>query len=165
MSEPRIISRAESGMSPRVVSFNHITSRPRLARGLGLIVLHYTGVNRRYGKLTVAEVQAIIRRLELWKPGEYNYVIDQAGNVYEFAGEYQAAHCKGYNDRAYGILFLNGTNEPATTAEIDAYHWLRGCLQWVGAVTPTVWEVPHKWVGATACPGPVFDAYPALIAA
>lgn len=161
----RIIPRTESGMGARVVSFNRITSRPRLARALGLIVLHYTGVNKKYHGLTVAEVQKVIRMIERLKPGEYNYVIDWAGNVYELAGEYQGAHCKGYNDRAYGVLFLNGVGEPATDAQILAYRFLRGCLLWVGAVTPTVWQVPHKWVAATACPGDVFERYDALVAA
>ena len=166
MSAPTIIPRQATGLGARVVKFDRITSRPRLARALGLIVLHHTGVSsRRYHGLTQAEVMAVIRMIDRLKPGEYNYVIDWAGRIYEFAGEYEGAHCKGYNDRAYGVLFLNAVGEPCTDAQVTSYRWLRGCLQWVGAVTPTAWQVPHQWIAPTACPGRVMERLFELTAA
>ena len=162
----RIIPRIEAKLSPVVVKFNRVTRRPPLRRGLGLIVLHYTGVNRRYALETEFEqVAARIRGIERWKPGEYNYVIDQVGRVWELAGEYEGAHTKGYNDRGYGVLFLNGVGEPCNDRQVWAYQWLRGCLQWVGAVNLTPFEVPHQWLAGSACPGEIMARLPDLTSA
>lgn len=157
----RIIPRTELGLPPRVTNVDRVTSRPRLARNLNQTIIHYTGVNRRYKNADLAQsVQAIHR----WRANEYNYVIHQDGRVAEFAGEFQAAHCKGRNQSAYGVLFLNGIGEPATDAQVASFRWLMDVLRWVGAVSPNVWIVPHKWVAATSCPGDVMDRYDELVA-
>lgn len=161
----RIISRIEQGLPARVTKLNHVTLRPLLPKMLGLVVFHYTGVNRKYRGLDQAAVTRIIAAIHRWRANEYNWVIDQSGRIYEFAGEHEGAHCKGYNHRSVGVLFLNGVGEPLTPEQLDAWHWLRGCLQWVQQINLTPFQVPHQWLGATACPGEIMSALPQLQAA
>jgi N-acetyl-anhydromuramyl-L-alanine amidase AmpD len=157
-----IIPRTGAGLSAVVRGFNRISKRPLLAKEIPLIVCHYTGVKKRYASLDTA---AQIRSIDRWKPNEYNYVIDQAGVVWEFSGEYQAAHCAGYNDRSYGVLFLNGTEEPLTDAQLAAFKFLTGALMWTNRVFERAWVVGHRQIAATACPGPVYDRIEELRAA
>jgi len=152
---PRIIPRLETGLPARVTSFNHVTLRPLLNRGLGLVLVHYTGVNRTYRGMTQAQVNAVIKSINRWKPNEYNYVIDWAGRVYEFAGERRAAHATGFNDTGYGILMLNGVNDAMTNEQLFSFHFLLGMLAYSGATQPAPWVLGHYEVAATACPGPV----------
>ena len=109
------------------------------------------------------------------KSFEYNYVIpprgDGSAQVWEYAGDYQAAHSEDENPVALGVLFVIGvTNhpsygnyqptkptvwEPITPAMIDAYRWLRD-VELPGIIDPaTVAEVEHRHMpgAATACPG------------
>ena len=157
-----IIPRTAAGLSPVVRNINRITKRPLLRERLPLIICHYTGVKRKYATLDTA---AQIRSIDRWRANEYSYVIDQAGRVWEFAGPYQAAHAKGYNDRSYGILFLNGTEEPLTDAQLEAFRFLTGCLMWTQQVIPTAWVVGHREVASTSCPGPVWARIDELKAA
>ena len=152
---PRIIPRAEIGLPARVTSFNHVTLRPVLQPNRGLILAHYTGVKRSYFGLTQEQVQAVIRSINLWKPNEYNYVIDWMGRVYEFAGEHRAAHATGFNDTGYGVLFLNGTGDAMTDEQLHSFHFLFGCLLWTGRVQHAPLVLGHGEVAATACPGPI----------
>lgn len=110
------------------------------------------------------------------KSFEYNYVIpprsDGSAQVWEYAGDYQAAHSEDENAVAVGVLFVIGvTNhpsyanytptkptvwEPITPAMIDAYRWLRDVhLKGAGIVAANVAEVEHRNMpgAATACPG------------
>ena len=154
---PRIIPRIETGLPARVTNIDHITSRPILQLNRGLIVCHYTGAKVKYAMHTVAQVMAVIRSINRWRANEYNYVIDQRGNVYEFAGEYRAAHAKGYNDTGYGVLFLNGVGEPMTDAQLASFHYLFGCLLWAGRVQQRPMVVGHREIAATACPDLIFQ--------
>lgn len=151
----RIIPRAESGLPAKVTSFNHITIRPFLAPLLGLVIGHWPGTNQRYHGLSQADVAKVIQAINRWKPNEYNYVIDWAGRVYEFAGVRQAAHAKGYNDGAYGVLFLVGNNELPTEEMIWSWHFLIAMLMMGQRINATPFMVPHRWIAATACPGSV----------
>lgn len=156
-----IISRTAIGLSPTVKNFNRITKRPALKAALGGIVCHYTGVKAVYGS---RDTPTEIRKIDRWKPNEYNYVIDTKGMIYEFAGQYQAAHAKGYNHSTYGVLFLNGVGEACTDAQITAFRWLRDVLVFVGAVVPNPWILQHGQIAATACPGPIKDRWSELTA-
>lgn len=149
-----IIPRTQIGLSPRVVNINRITSRPLLRDGLDLVVAHYTGAKKRYLALDQYEVAKEIRSIDRWKANEYNYVLHPTG-VYEFAGQHQAAHAKGYNDTAYGVLFLIGTQEYLPDVMIEQWHHLTGSLAWTGRIKTTAWFVQHGWIGSTACPGNV----------
>lgn len=148
----RIVPRTEYGL-PADVTSSDGSYRPYLSNPVG-VVWHYTGVNVAYRDRDVA---ASIRRIQAvfasTKPFEYNYVIGQAddGLVYEFAGEFRAAHSAGENDTHYGVLFLNGVGEPLTDAQIVKARWLLERLR-----LPTSPDVsPHREMpgAATACPG------------
>lgn len=153
---PRIIPRIETGLPARVTNIDHITSRPVLQLNRGLIVAHYTGSKTKYHGWSVSQVMKLILSINRWKANEYNYVIDWAGNIYEFAGEYQAAHAKGYNATGYGVLLLNGIGEPMTDAQMASFHFLFGCLLWNGRVSSAPIVVGHKEIAATACPGAAY---------
>jgi hypothetical protein len=159
---PTIISRAETGLPARVTNINRITLRPLLLPNRGLIVAHYTGAKVKYHGMTQAEVQKVIRSIHLWKANEYNYVIDWAGRVYDFAGEHQGAHCKGFNETGYGVLFLNGVGETMTHAELCSFHFLFGMLLWSGRVQQNPWVVGHQEIAATACPADVMNHIDAM---
>lgn len=154
--------RQDYGLPLEVKSFNRITRRPVLPTQLGLMVVHYTGVNQRYATQDTVKV---INSINRWKLNEYNYVIDQSGAVFELAGRFQSAHCLNYNDKSYGILFLNGTAEPCTDAQVEAFTWLKNLMRWTQQINPTPYVVPHKLLRATACPGLVNLRVPELQAA
>lgn len=154
---PRIIPRIETGLPARVTSFNHVTLRPLMLAMRSLIVCHYTGTKRKYHGLSQAEVAKVIKSINAWKPNEYNYVIDWAGRVYEFAGERRAAHASGFNDTGYGILFLNGVGEEMTDYQLYAFHFLLGMLMMGERVQAKPMIVGHQEIAATACPGKVYD--------
>lgn len=157
---PRIIPRSEVGLPARVTSFNHITLRPLLPAYLGIVVGHWPGTNVRYHGLSQVEVHKIIQGINRWKPNEYNYVIDWAGRVYEFAGTRQAAHVAGRNDEAYGVLFLVGNGEMPTEQMIYAWHFLIAMLMMGQRITSSPFLVPHRWLAPTACPGAVASRAP-----
>ena len=158
---PTITPRIDLGLPARVTNVNRITARRALARNLGMIVVHYTGVARSYANADLAKsVQSIHR----WRANEYNYVIHADGRIAEFAGAYQAAHCAGRNATSYGVLFLNGTNDPCTDAQVASFRWLVDVLKWTQAVAPGVRIVQHGQVAATACPGRIEERWAELTA-
>lgn len=168
LPEPdRIVSRLDRGVTPVVHRFGGILKRPRLARGLGLVVMHHTGVpvkTRTYRPLTLDQVLDVAKAIDRWKLNEYNYLIDWQGNIIESAGEYQGAHTAGYNDRAYGVLFLNANEEAVSNRQVIGFRWLVGCLKWAGAINLTPYIVGHGTVGNTGCPGRVTERYDELVA-
>jgi N-acetyl-anhydromuramyl-L-alanine amidase AmpD len=144
---PTITPRIDLGLPARVTNANRITARRALARNLGMIVVHYTGVARSYANADLAKsVQSIHR----WRANEYNYVIHADGRIAEFAGAYQAAHCAGRNATSYGVLFLNGTNDPCTDAQVASFRWLVDVLKWTQAVAPGPGRVKERWAELTA---------------
>ena len=158
---PTIIPRTQVGLPARVANIDKISSRPLLQRRLGLVVVHYTGARASYAGKDIASA---IRSIHRWRANEYNYVIALDGTIVEFAGAYQAAHCKGRNASSYGVLFLNGIPDVATDAQVDSYRWLIGCLKWTQAISPNAWQVQHGQVAATDCPGPVKQRWAELVA-
>jgi hypothetical protein len=156
-----IIPRTDLGLPARVTGINRITPRAPLARNLGMVIVHHTGANRSYATADLAKsVQSINR----WRANEYNYVIHADGRIAEFAGAFQAAHCVGRNASSYGVLFLNGTNDPCTDAQVASFRWLVDVLKWVQAIAPRAAIVQHGKVAATACPGRVKERWSELTA-
>lgn len=150
----KIVSRSEYGLKPVVTNFDRITKRKPLPKLLKLVVVHYTGVKKRYRN---SDSAAAVRSVERWKPGEYNYVIDQTGTIFEQAGTFQAAHAAKVNKVSYGVLFLNGVTEPLTDAQVVSFRWLVDVLRWTQAVANDAEIVPHKKVGRTDCPGQLIE--------
>lgn len=154
------LERTQLGLPLIVHNFDGITKRPVLANRLGLILVHYTGVSsRRYDRVTAATLPKEVQAINRWKRNEYNYVIAQDGTVAEFAGRFRAAHCgpwsgRSWNDRAYGVLFLNAIGEPITWPQLEAFGWLKNVLRWVQAVQQDVDVQPHSYAKPTGCPGP-----------
>jgi N-acetyl-anhydromuramyl-L-alanine amidase AmpD len=158
---PTIIPRIDLGLPARVTNVNRVTLRPPLARNLGMIVCHYTGVNRSYASADLAKT---IQSIHRWRANEYNFVIHMDGRIAEFAGAYQAAHCAGRNASSYGILFLNGNNDPCTDAQVASFRWLVDVLRWTQGVATGARIVQHGQVAATACPGRVKERWSELTA-
>ena len=150
--EHRIIPRAELGLPARVTGFNRVTVRPLMPKPTYMVIAHYTGTTKKWA---TAGLAGAVQSINRWKPNEYNYVIHQNGQIAEFAGLRQAAHCRGYNDSAYGVLFLNGVGEPCTDAQVESFRWLVDVLVWVQAVSPNMLYAKHGEVAATQCPGAV----------
>jgi hypothetical protein len=50
-----ILSRTQLGLPARVTNINRITARPLLQRNLGLVLVHYTGVNKSYANADLAK--------------------------------------------------------------------------------------------------------------
>ena len=157
----RIIPRTQLGLPARVTNIDHVTTRRMLQQPVGLIVCHYTGVARSY---RTADLGASVRSIHRWRANEYNYVLHMNGDIGEFAGHHQAAHAKGFNDRSYGVLFLNGVPDECTDAQVESFRWLVDVLRWVKAVVPTPMIAPHQYVGKTACPGRIMERWNDLTA-
>jgi hypothetical protein len=143
------------------------TPRPMLALGRPWLTIHYTG-----GGIwldpddTVDELRSIQSYAEgAGKPWEYNWVIDGQGVVWEYAGDYQAAHSSGENDKAIGVLLLVGFKG---TYPNDVDYWEDPTPQMIAAVQELhQWlddsdrlaidhtMLPHQQMpdAATACPG------------
>jgi hypothetical protein len=156
-----IIPRTELGLPARVTSANRVTPRRPLARNLGMVIVHHTGNNRSYA---TADLARSIQSINRWMANEYNYVIHADGRIAEFAGAFEAAHCRGRNATSYGVLFLNGVNDPCTDAQVASFRWLVDVLKFVQAIAPGAVVVQHGKVAATACPGRVKERWSELTA-
>jgi N-acetylmuramoyl-L-alanine amidase len=133
--------------------------RPKLVNPTYLTI-HYTGTSVPWGDPndTAAEIRSIQDYAgPAGKGWEYNDVIDQAGDVWEYAGDYQAAHSAGENPVARGVLLLLGTTEAPSDAMVAGVRWLRWHLVTTGRLSPVHSMRPHREMpgAATACPGPL----------
>ena len=146
-----ILTRAQLGMKPRVVSYNHITSRPLLRDNLGLVVVHWPGGGDYYANRDLGDV---IRSVERWKPGLYSYFIHPNGTIGTQAGRYQAAATKGHNAESYAINILVGMKEDISQHQLWSFRYLVGCLAWSKAINLTPMIAQHGWLVPTGCPGP-----------
>jgi hypothetical protein len=152
-----IMSREDAGLDP-VVYTSGGNPRPPLDPNLEIMTGHYTGVEVVYGTRDTASVLRQIN--DGAKPNEYNYVVDQAGVIWEFAGDYRAAHSLYNNDIAIGVLMLLGIGEAPSDALVLAFRQLRYMLIQRGRLTPTCRTLKHSEMvlvnpntTRTACPG------------
>jgi hypothetical protein len=171
--------RADVDLPLTVHNFDGVSKRPVLPLRLPYILCHYTGVpvsTRRYAHLgmdALPELIKVVHSINRWRRNEYNYIIAQDGTVVEFAGRFQAAHCgrwpliggRTWNDKSYGVLFLNAVEEPPTWPQIEGFVWLKNVLRWVQAVEQDVTVLPHSKAKPTGCPGLFHDAIEGLQAA
>ena len=178
---PTFYERTDVGLPLTVHNLDGITKRPVLANRLKLILCHYTGVpvnTRRYANVdTQTEIAQVVQSINRWRRNEYNYVLTQSGDIVEFAGRFQGAHCgswpigRQWNPVSYGCLFLNasdaldankkpipGTGEPITWAQIQSFGWLKNVLRWTQQVAQDVAVEPHSFAKPTGCPGPSVNA-------
>jgi hypothetical protein len=150
-SEYPILTRQQLGMGERVVNYNHITSRPLLAEKRGLVVVHHPGSKQRFAN---ADLGAVIRGIERWKPGLYNYFIHPNGTIGTQAGRYLGAATKGHNQESYAVNILVGEGEEISTHQVWSFRYLMGVMAWSGAINLTPFIAQHGWLVPTACPGP-----------
>ena len=131
--------------------------RPLLSPNLMIMTGHYTGVNKIYkGTDTAAEIRKIqVTAIIALKPFEYNWVVDQDGVIWEYAGDYRAAHSEGENSTAIGVLILVGIGEVLTDAAVVAFQYLRANLIHRGRLSVNCETLQHRQMpgAATACPG------------
>lgn len=159
---------------------NSGSPRPLLRQPVSIITRHYTGSPPSSKAATWAArdympwFQSVV--LASGKSYEYNFIVpprvDGSSQVWEYAGDYQAAHSSGENDIAVGVLFAIGVAnhpsysnydpnrptvwEPLTDEMVDAYRWLRDVhLKGRGVVATNVAQIEHRFMpgAATACPG------------
>lgn len=149
-TEYPILSRSQLGMGERVVNFNHITSRPLLRNELGLVKVHHPGSGDYYANRDLGQV---IRSVERWKPGLYNYFIHPNGTIGTQAGRYRSAATKGHNDEGYSVNILVGAKEDITQHQIWSFRYLVGVMAWSKAINLTPMIAQHGWLVPTDCPG------------
>ncbi len=155
-TEYPIYSRVDLGLKPRVVSFNHITSRPLLPDRRGLVVVHWPGAGDRYANRDLADV---VKSIERWKPGLYNYLIHPNGGIGTQAGRYQGAATRGHNAESYAINILVGKKESITTDQIASFRYLMGVMAWSQAINLAPFIAQHGWLVSTQCPGPSIQGH------
>ncbi|MFF9261990.1 peptidoglycan-binding protein [Streptomyces longwoodensis] len=114
---------------------------------------------------------AIMRAIEAehfgngWSGVGYNFVVDQAGNIYEGRGwSRQGAHCPGHNISGIGVQVAIGKGQQPSAAALAACRALydEACRK----TGRTLAKRGHKDGYATECPGPelyewVHDGMPA----
>lgn len=152
---PPVYTRTDAGLAP-VVRSSDGSPRPLLDPLLNVLTIHYTGASTTYaGKDTAAVLRLLNVIFGESKPNEYNWVVDQQGAIWEYAGDYQAAHSLGNNSTAIGCLVLVGVGERPTDACVNAIRFLRYTLQLRARLTTPCQTIPHKDMGTTptACPG------------
>jgi hypothetical protein len=158
---------------------NSGTTRPLLAKPVPTLTGHYTGAPWMLSasNWTAQQFMPHFQNIALssGKSFEYNYVIpprvDGSAQVWEYAGEYRAAHSENENHIAIGVLFAIGVNnhpsfknydptkpvvwEPLQDNMIEAYWWLRDeFLPSQGLVSAPQQTQHRNMPGAnTACPG------------
>jgi hypothetical protein len=141
------------------------TRRPLLAPYRTQLTAHYPGspLGRSYADMfgdvkKKTYVHSVQRSAQAsGKSFEYNYFVFMDGEVWEYAGDFLAAHSAGENADAYGVQFVNGQDDLCTDAQVTAYQWLRDIhLKSRQRVTMTAQTIPHREMpgAATACPGP-----------
>jgi len=151
---------------PAPYSNDGVTLRPLLAPGIPTITGHYPGAPEGRSYAGTAMLGDVKKKIYLFnmqayaqaagKSYEYNFVIFMDGQVWEYAGDYLAAHSAGENAVSYGVQFVNGQDDLCTDAQVEAFRWLRDVhLIGRGRLSPTCLTVPHRDMpGAnTSCPG------------
>jgi hypothetical protein len=89
------------------------TPRPLLVSERPYLTIHYTGAGL---WLDPDDTPTELRAIQAYaksagKPWEYNWVVDGQGIVWEYAGDYRAAHSQGDNEVAIGVLLLVGLDQ------------------------------------------------------
>lgn len=164
MDRPYIlVPRAEIGLDPVVRNANG-SPRPKVDLPAAYVTHHWTGVNVNFGDIgdTIAEILAIEAYAQsAGKPNEYNYVnhMDPDNKVFEYAGQYRAAHSAGENSIALGILHLLGIREVISLLMVDKIRWLNTVFAHFGMRDAGTMDRGHRQMpgGVTACPGDIIS--------
>ncbi|AKY03634.1 endolysin [Streptomyces phage Izzy] len=149
-----IISRAEWGAKPWNGSPNSVSLSKRTE-----FFVHYDGAHA-VGR-TGYDVPRAIERVHLnqgWAGVGYNFVVDQAGNIYEGRGwGLQGAHCPNHNVSGIGVqIAIGGDQEPSDKALAACRALYDEACRKTGR---TLAKKGHRDGIATACPGPKLYAW------
>ncbi|MGG2460101.1 peptidoglycan-binding protein [Streptomyces sp. RGM 3693] len=144
----QIISRAKWGAKP----WNGTPATIPLSRRTEFFV-HYDG-----GTPITRTGYSIMRAIESehlgngWSGVGYNFVVDQAGNVYEGRGwSLQGAHCPNHNVTGIGVqIAIGGSQEPSANALAACRALYEEACRKTGRPLA---KRGHKDGFATACPG------------
>lgn len=144
----QIITRAQWGARP----WNGTPNTVSLSRRTEFFV-HYDGAHA-----ITRTGHAIMRAIEAthlgqgWAGVGYNFVVDQAGNIYEGRGwNLQGAHCPDHNVTGIGVQIAVGGDQTPSAAALAACRALyEEACQKTGR---TLAKRGHKDGIATACPG------------
>lgn len=143
-----IVSRAEWGATPWDGTPNSVALSQRTE-----FFVHYDGGNPI--TYTGVQVPRAIERAHLnqgWSGIGYNFVVDQAGTIYEGRGwGLQGAHCPGHNISGLGVQIAIGGDQQPSAAALAACRALydEACER----TGRTLAKMGHKDGYATACPG------------
>lgn len=117
------------------------------------IVLHHSGVEE--GPSGVKAVQAFERYhmdTQGWDAVGYNWLVDQAGSVFEGRGSgMRAAATKGWNSRSESICYVGWGWVPLSDAAASSIKELIEDIQ--GRYGGRLWVKGHRDLGSTTCPG------------
>lgn len=143
----RIISRREWG-------FTGWASNPPRIRNWRAFMVHYEGgtpCGNETGPGVPRAIHAFHRNGRGWAGIGYNFVIDQAGAVFEGRGYgLQGAHCPSWNNRAIGVQIHIGGKENPSRAALTALSALyRDACRRYGPLR----VMGHRDGYATECPG------------
>ena len=134
-------------------------TRYRLQR-VGVLLAHHVGVGvgTRYRSADPARVLSDARATAAYgistaRAWEYNYMIGLDGGVFTQAGEFMAAHCRGFNTNSAAVLFLNANDVQVNAAQIDAWHDVRAHMVAEGITAANHTVGPHYRYRSTGCPG------------
>ncbi|WP_328491195.1 peptidoglycan-binding protein [Streptomyces zaomyceticus] len=115
--------------------------------------VHYDG-GHPVGRLGYAIMRAIeaVHIGQGWSGVGYNFVVDQAGNIYEGRGwNLQGAHCPDYNVSGIGVqIAIGGDQEPSAAALAACRALYEEACRRTGR---TLAKRGHKDGFATSCPG------------
>lgn len=145
----RIVSRAEWGARPWSGTPGSVPLSSRTE-----FFVHWHGGPPPYsaGVAVPREIERI-HRAQGWSGVGYNFVVDQAGTVYEGRGwTLQGAHCPGSNVSGLGVQVAIGEGQKPTPAALAAVRALydEACRR----TGRTLAKKGHKDGYATECPGP-----------
>ena len=136
-------------------------TRYRLPR-VGVLLAHEVGVNTpatgRYRSTDPARVLSDARAAAAYgistnRPWEYSYMIGLDRSIFTQAGEFMAAHCRGFNTDSAAVLFLNAVDVPVNAGQIDAWHELRAHMVTDGIIAANHTVGPHYRYRSTSCCG------------
>jgi hypothetical protein len=150
----RIISRAEGGIVPEPVG------RPLMPRPSPWLLCHYTGSSGPFVGDGLSDAQHFASlhagAVNAGKPYEYNYAITAPGGwIWEWAGDFQGAHCLNANGFAYGVQMNLGVGDPPNAAMVESFVWLHDHLVKTGQLAAQHNIGPHYNLRLTACCGTV----------